>query len=125
MIRLKELLKEFNLKQKDLYDLIGVTRDVVTNIIQGRSIVDDKKIALFSKFFMVSSDYFLGLSNDGIYVKVLDKLYSINKEQFELYSSINMLSYVNNVRILNVSSLEDIEFINSNVPSIKLKKESI
>lgn len=125
MIRLKELLKEFKLKQKNLYDLIGVTRDVVTNIIQGRSIVDDKKIALFSNFFMVSSDYFLGLSDDGIYVKVLDKLYSINKEQFQLYSSINMLSYVNNVRVLNVSSLEDIEFVNSNVPSIKLKKESI
>lgn len=125
MIRLKELLKEFNLKQKDLYDLIGVTRDVVTNIIQGRSIVDDKKIALFSKFFMVSSDYFLGLSDDGIYIMVLDKLYSINRSQFELYYSINMLSYVNNVRVLNVSSLEDIEFVNSNVPSIKLKKESI
>ena len=125
MIRLKELLKEFNLKQKDLYEYIGVTRDVVTNIIQGRSIVDDKKIASFSNFFMVSSDYFLGLSDDGIYVKVLDKLYSINKSQFDYYSSINMLSYIDNVRMLNVSSLDEIEFVNSFVPSIKLKKESI
>ena len=125
MIRLKELLKEFNLKQKDLYEYIGVTRDVVTNIIQGRSIVDDKKIASFSSFFMVSSDYFLGLSDDGIYVKVLDKLYSINKRQFDYYSIINMLSYIDNVRVLNVSSLDEIEFVNSFVPSIKLKKESI
>lgn len=125
MIRLKELLKEFKLKQKDIHDLIGISRDVVTNIIQGRSIVDDKKVLLFSKFFMVSSDYFLGVSDDGIYVSVLDKLYCINREQLEYYTSINMLSYINNVRVLNVDSLDDIEFVNSLVPSIKLKKESI
>lgn len=125
MIRLKELLKEFKLKQKDIHDLIGISRDVVTNIIQGRSIVDDKKILLFSKFFMVSTDYFLGVSDDGIYVSVLDKLYCINHEQLEYYTSINMLSYINNIRVLNVDSLDDIEFVNSLVPSIKLKKENI
>ena len=55
-------------------------------------------------------------------MNLIDK---INKNQFDYYSSINMLSYIDNVRVLNVSSLDEIEFVNSFVPSIKLKKESI
>lgn len=123
-MRLKELRLEFNLSLRD-FEKFGIGKNVINSIENGDRKLTEERLVFFCELFKVTSDYLLGLTDDGILVKVFDKLYSINKVQFNFYSSINMISYVDSVRILNVSSLEDIEFVNSNVPSIKLKKESI
>ena len=123
-MRLKELRLEFNLSVRD-FEKHGIGKNIINSIENGDRKLTEERLVFFCSLFQVSSDYFLGLSDHGIYVKVVDNVYSISRSQFELYSSIGMISYIDNVRVLNVSSLDEIEFVNSFVPSIKLKKESI
>lgn len=101
-MRLKELMKEFNLKQGDFVS-IGISRDVMANIYNERTSIDYKKVVAFAEFFDVSTDYFLGVSNYGIYVHVGDHKYSLKKEKFLLYLSNNLITYsAGNKRFLNV-----------------------
>ena len=73
--------------------------------------------------FQVTTDYFLCLSNEGIYINVLRNTYLLSKEKFLLYKSVNKIIYVNGIRTLDVNSINDIELVNGSVPYIKLKNE--
>ena len=123
MSRLKELIKEYNLSQRELLPLIGVKRDLITNIIQKRKVLDVDMIIKLSTFFNVSSDYFIGLTNHGIYVNVLDKVYAISEEQLNYYKKKKLIEYKDYKRILKVDSLDDIEIVNCNTQLVKIKNE--
>lgn len=73
--------------------------------------------------FQVTIDYFLCITNDGIYVDVLGNKYCISKEKFLLYKSLKKIVYVNGKRTLDVKSLDEIQFVNSKVPNIELVNE--
>lgn len=125
MNRLKELIKEYNLSQKDLQPLVGINRDIVTNLIQERKMLESEMLIKLASFFNVSCDYFIGVTNHGIYVNVLDKVYSITSEQLEHYKKLNLIEYKDYKRILKVNSLDDIEIVNCNTQLVKFKNSDI
>ena len=123
MLRLKELLDEFNYSQYDMESKFGVSRNVIANIKNERCLIDHVKLVNLCKIFQVTLEYFLGESNDGLYINVLGNKYLLSKEKFLLYKSVNKIIYVDGIRTLDVNSLDDIELVNGSVPYIKLKNE--
>lgn len=61
--RLSLLMKEGNLKQKDLADYLGIKRQTVSLYMTGQSIPDAEQLKNIANFFDVSADWLLGLSN--------------------------------------------------------------
>lgn len=125
MNRFKELSKEFGFKQKDYADKANISIDVINNISNNRSTIDDVKLIKLCELFQVTTDYFLCLSNEGIYVNILGNKYLLSKEKFLLYKSVNKIIYVNGVRTLDVDSIDDIKLVYSSVPFVKLRNEII
>lgn len=125
MNRFKELSKEFGYKQKDYLDIANISIDVINNISNNRSSIDDIKLIKLCELFQVTTDYFLCLSNEGLYVNVLGKRYLLSKEKFLLYKSVNKIIYVEGVRTLDIKSIDEIELVNGSVPFVKLKNEII
>lgn len=123
MLRLKELLDEFNYSQYDMESKFGVSRNVIANIKNERCLIDHVKLVNLCKIFQVTLEYFLGESNDGLYINVLGNKYLLSKEKFLLYKSVNKIIYVNGIRTLDVNSIDDIELVNGSIPYIKLKNE--
>ena len=125
MNRFKELSKEFGYKQKDYLDIANISIDVINNISNNRSSIDDIKLIKLCELFQVTTDYFLCLSNEGLYVNVLGKRYLLSKEKFLLYKSVNKIIYVEGVRTLDIKSIDEIALVNGSVPFVKLKNEII
>ena len=82
--RLKQLMKEKGLVQTDIAELLGVTRQSVSAYLNLIHPIDADQIIILSKYFNVSSDYLLGLS-DLREIIVGDKQEIIN---YEIYSDI-------------------------------------
>ena len=61
--RLKQLMKEKGLVQTDIAELLGVARQSVSAYLNCRHPLDSEQIIILSKYFNVSSDYLLGLSD--------------------------------------------------------------
>lgn len=123
MNRFKELSKEFGYKQKDYLDVANMSIDVINNISNNRSSIDDVKLVKLCELFQVTTDYFLCLSNEGIYIDVLGKRCLLSKEKFLLYKSVNKIIYVDGIRTLDVKSIDEIELVNGSVPFVKLRNE--
>ena len=62
-IRLKELRKSKKLTQKDLAKVIGTTDDSIFSWEKGRSQPSIEAICALCKYFDVSADYLLGLTD--------------------------------------------------------------
>ncbi len=63
-IRLKELMKEKGLFQKDLADKFEYSQQTVSRWCQGVTEPDYETLIKLCKMFDVSSDYLLGISDD-------------------------------------------------------------
>ncbi|MEJ5965803.1 helix-turn-helix domain-containing protein [Flavonifractor porci] len=61
--RLSILMKERNLKQKDLADYLGVKRQTVSLYMTGQSMPDAELLKKIAVYFEVSADWILGLSD--------------------------------------------------------------
>lgn len=125
MNRLEELSKEFGYKQKDYDELIGLSRNIIINIQSQRTGFDSEKLCLLCDLLQVTTDYFLCRSNEGIIVEALGKKYILSKEKFLLYRQANKISYPNNIRTLNIHSLDEISLVEGKTPLIHLKNEII
>ena len=121
--RLRELSDEFNMSSYDFQEVLGYSRNIISNLYTNRTNIDDEKLVTFCDYFQVSLEYFLCLSNDGIYVDVLGQKCSLSKEKFLLYKSMNKITYINKKRTLDIHSLDEIKFVNSKVPSVELIDE--
>lgn len=122
MNRLKELCEEFDLSIYDFKEL-GYSKNIITNIQNNRSSIDAEKLIKLCDFFQVTTDYFLCLTNDGLYVDALGKKYCLSKEKFLLYKSLNKIIYVDGKRTLDIKSLEEIKLVNGKVSYIELVNE--
>ena len=67
--RIRELRKEMDCTQSKLADVLGVTQDSISLWENGKRIPDTQYIITLAKFFDVTSDYLLCLSDDLSNVK--------------------------------------------------------
>lgn len=63
-MRLKELRKERRLKQIEIAELINTTQQHYSKIELDKTDIPSKKLVILAKFYNVSTDYILGLSDD-------------------------------------------------------------
>lgn len=61
--RIEKLLSEQNQRQLDLGDALGVHHNTISYFVSGSRIPNTAQIVKIAKFFNVSSDYILGLSD--------------------------------------------------------------
>ncbi len=61
--RLRRLMKDRGTRQKELADAIGMRPQTVSLYVQGQSFPDVNGLEKISRFFSVSADYLLGLSD--------------------------------------------------------------
>ena len=120
--KLRKLMWEKKITQDELKDVLGVaTRQSVTGYIDGSTAPSAEKIASVARYFHVSADYLLGLSDvpsatpemkaaaafTGLSEKAVSLLSSINDYSFDLVSALSFL-------------LEDVGFYRSVLTSVSL-----
>ena len=62
--RLREIRTNNHETQKDLADFLGVAKNSISEIENGKRTTTAEKIALICRHYRVSFDYLLGLSDD-------------------------------------------------------------
>lgn len=69
MNRLKELRAKYGLTTRKLGSYIGISNTAITYIEKGRSSPNAKIVSELARYFNVTTDYFLGEADYGIWVK--------------------------------------------------------
>ncbi len=64
MYRIKELREDNDLSQAEIAKVIKTTQQQYSKIEMGKSDISGEKLILLSRFYNVSVDYILGLSNN-------------------------------------------------------------
>ena len=64
MYRIKDLREDRDLSQADIAHVIKTTQQQYSKIETGRSDISGEKLILLAKFYRVSVDYILGLTDD-------------------------------------------------------------
>lgn len=62
--RIKELREDHDKKQKELANLLNIGRSQYGNLENGISDINGEKLITLCKFYNVSADYILGLTNE-------------------------------------------------------------
>ena len=70
-LRLMELRKAKGVSQKEVANVIGVSRVHYTNIENGKRETNFEKLTTLAEYFDVSTDYLLGKSNKSEYEKLV------------------------------------------------------
>ncbi len=61
--RLKDLRDDNDLKQKQVADILGIDQRVYSNYETGKREIPCKHLITLAKYYNVSTDYLLGLTN--------------------------------------------------------------
>lgn len=61
--RIRELREDSDLMQKDIAQLLGTTQQVYSRYEKGENEIPVRHIITLAKFYKVSTDYILGLSD--------------------------------------------------------------
>ena len=64
MYRIKDLREDKDLSQAEIAKIIHTTQQQYSKIENGKSDISGEKLILLAKFYNVSTDYILGLSNN-------------------------------------------------------------
>ena len=64
MYRIRELREDRDLSQSDIAKVIKTTQQQYSKIETGKADISGDKLIRLAKFYHVSSDYILGLTND-------------------------------------------------------------
>ena len=62
--RLKDLREDHDLKQSDVAEFLGIQQTVYSRYENGLNEIPMHHLATLSKFYKVSTDYILGLTDD-------------------------------------------------------------
>ena len=87
--RFRELLAESGKMQKDICAELGISRPTLSNWKTGYSEPNFDDIIILAKYFDVSSDYLLGLSDDLDAPLYSPPLPADERELLELYRQLN------------------------------------
>lgn len=87
--RFRELLAESGKMQKDICAELGISRPTLSNWKTGYSEPNFDDIIMLAKYFDVSSDYLLGLSDDLDAPLYSPPLPADERELLELYRQLN------------------------------------
>lgn len=85
MNRLKDLRKKRKLSQLELSKELNIDRTTISRLEQGKASFTQEQIQNVSKFFGVSTDYVLGLSEYKVFNMINKNIYA---EEIEVYSQI-------------------------------------
>ena len=89
LARFRELLAESGKMQKDICAELGISRPTLSNWKTGYSEPNFDDIIMLAKYFDVSSDYLLGLSDDLDAPLYSPPLPADERELLELYRQLN------------------------------------
>ncbi|MBR3998524.1 MAG: helix-turn-helix transcriptional regulator [Clostridia bacterium] len=64
MYRIRELREDRDLSQKEIAQVIRTTQQQYSKIETGKADISGEKLILLAKFYRVSADYILGLTDD-------------------------------------------------------------
>ncbi|MBE6727855.1 MAG: helix-turn-helix transcriptional regulator [Ruminococcaceae bacterium] len=64
MYRIRDLREDKDLSQEKIAKIIKTTQQQYSKIETGKSDISGEKLILLAKFYNVSADYILGLTND-------------------------------------------------------------
>lgn len=84
-MRIKELRQEKEMKQKELAAAIGITHGAISQYETGRSIPSQALLVKFAKFFNVSVDYLLGLTDEKNAAPIIPQKTREEEEESELF----------------------------------------
>lgn len=62
--RIRDIMSKYKIKQKDLAEKTGISRQSIGYYADGSNVPDAEKLALIAKALNVSADYLLGLSDN-------------------------------------------------------------
>ncbi|MCK8826030.1 helix-turn-helix domain-containing protein [Fuchsiella alkaliacetigena] len=98
--RLKKLIKEHNLLQKDFAKKIGFSKSTVTMWIRGDREPDNKTLRKIADFFNVSVDYLLGRTNQKNPEKANSKIKQALADDPELFEFWQEISKREDLRLM-------------------------
>ncbi len=61
--RMRELREDHDLKQRDIAELLGTTQQTYSRYEQGVNELPIRHVITLCRFYKVTADYFLGLTN--------------------------------------------------------------
>ena len=64
MYRIRDLREDMDLTQADIAKVIKTTQQQYSKIETGKADISGEKLILLAKFYKVSADYILGLTNE-------------------------------------------------------------
>lgn len=102
--KLKDLREEKDLKQKDIADILGVKRSTYAGWETGKDTIPFKRIIMLSKYYKVSMNYIMGLSNKNEYIEIdkIDlKVFGSNLRKFRKENNLKQKDVFN---LLNTTS---------------------
>ena len=69
MYRIRQIREDRDLSQETVARVIKTTQQQYSKIETGRADISGEKLILLCRFYNLSADYILGLSDEAIYVK--------------------------------------------------------
>lgn len=101
--RLRLLRKQKGMKQQELGDIVGKTKNNISQYERNARQADDDTKMQFAKFFNVSMDYLMGLTDDPTPISELSHFVDVDKE---LHRFINNVENLDGLRFGNKPMLD-------------------
>jgi len=111
-LRLAKLRKERNLSQAELAQNFKIAQNTLSQWETGKRDIDLEAMISMAKYFNVSTDYFLGLTNDRHNIKST----GFNQDETSLIKKYRTLDEYGKERILSALALESKQIINKSKP---------
>lgn len=102
--RLKDLREERDLLQKDIADILGVKRSTYAGWETGKDTIPFKRIIMLSKYYKVSIDYIMGLSNKNEYIDIYEVDLKVFGSNLRKFRKENNLKQKDVFKLLNTTS---------------------
>ena len=94
MNNLLYLINKTKISVRKLSTYVGINNSTLSQVVNGKRKMSSLYIEKLSRFFCVTSDFLLGLSDKGIFVYYSNGFETIDMEQYNMYSNTGMIETV-------------------------------